>query len=327
MTAEGVRTDVSATQGAEVGVSIVAPAYNEADNLRSLIPDIVEVCDVLETTAELVIVDDGSDDDTRDVLRQASEWYQSVRAVILRRNFGQSAAIAAGIDAADGEVVVTMDADGQNDPADIPRLLDAIRDGYDCVSGRRVDRADGLAKRVPSRIQTVLAKATGPDIHDFGCTLTAYRREALADVDLYGEEHRYIPAQLYDRGYRVTELPVTHHDRGSGSTHYGVGRLVRGLADLVFHVLWNRYSTRPFHLFGGVGLVALFVGTLIGGYYTLLKYVAGAALAPNLPQLLLSVGLVLFGILLVLFGIVIQFLTRIYYDGRPAYRVERVIDE
>jgi glycosyltransferase involved in cell wall biosynthesis len=306
-------------------VSVVAPAYNEAAALKGLVPEIVDALDGLGGRGEVVLVDDGSDDDTAGVIDHAAQLYPRVRGVLLARNFGQSAALAAGIDAARGDVVVTMDADGQNDPGDIPALVDRLDAGADCVSGRRVDRQDPLAKRVPSTVQTYLAKWTGPDINDFGCTLTAYRAEALDDVHLYGEEHRYIPAQLYDRGYTVDEVPVEHHARENGDSHYGAGRLVRGFADLVFHLLWNRWGRRPFHLFGGVGLVLFALGLALGGGVVAGHYLLGVSLLGNLAKLLLSVGLVLFGFLLVMFGVILQYLRRLNGNERT-YRVAEVVE-
>lgn len=307
-----------------VDLSVVLPAYNEAKNLTPLVRETVDALDGCEY--ELVIVDDGSSDETAHVAEHLAALFEPVRLVELSRNFGQSGALAAGIDAARGKIVVPMDADGQNDPADIPALVERIHDGYDCVSGNRADRHDPLAKRLPSELQTRLAKLTGPQINDFGCTLTAYRADALDDVDLYGEEHRYIPAQLYHAGYQITEVDVNHRPREHGESHYGVGRLVRGFSDLVFHVLWNRYSTRPFHLFGGIGLSILGAGCLVGLWVVGSFYLADATLLGNMAKLLLSVGMVLFGALLTLFGVVIQFLTRIHYDDRPGYRVERVVE-
>jgi len=306
-------------------VSVVIPAYNEAQNLTALVQETADaLTDGPAERFEIIIVDDGSTDETAEKGTHLAELYDAVTFLELSRNFGQSPALAAGIDAAHGDVIVPMDGDGQNDPADIPALVGRLMDGYDCVSGNRADRDDPLAKRLPSSVQTRLAKLTGPDINDFGCTLTAYRAAALRHVDLYGEEHRYIPSQLYHNGFRIDEMEVNHRPREHGESRYGAGRLVRGFSDLVFHLLWNRYSTRPFHLFGGAGFVAMALGFVLGGYYVAAKYLAGAALAPNLPQLLLSVGLVLSGMVVVLFGIVIQFLTRIHYQDRPEYRVERV---
>jgi len=309
-------------------VSVVVPAYNESKNLTPLVEQTVTALSEAPGIGEceIVLVDDGSTDDTADVAARLAHLFEQVRFVCLSRNFGQSAALSAGIDAARGDVLVPIDADLQNDPADIPALVARLGDGYDCVSGNRADRRDPLAKRVPSEIQTRLAKLTGPDIEDFGCTLTAYRATALESVDLYGEEHRYIPAQLHHNGFRITEMDVNHRPREHGDSHYGVGRLVRGFADLVFHLLWNRYSTRPFHLFGGVGLSVVALGSLIGLWVVGSFYFGNATLLGNMAKLLLSVGMVLFGTLSVFFGVVVQFLTRIHYDDRPEYRVERVVD-
>jgi len=306
-------------------VSVVIPAYNEAKNLAPLVRETADaLADGPGEGYEIIIVDDGSTDETHEKGSHLAQLYDQVTFIELSRNFGQSPALSAGIDAAHGDVIVPMDGDGQNDPADIPALVGRLMDGYDCVSGYRRDRNDPLAKRIPSGIQTRLAKLTGPDINDFGCTLTAYRSAALADVDLYGEEHRYIPSQLYHNGFRIDEMEVNHRPREHGQSRYGAGRLVRGFSDLAFHLLWNRYSTRPMHLFGGAGFLAMALGLLVGSYFVGAKYLTGAALAPNLPQLLLSVGLVLSGMVVVLFGIVIQFLTRIHYSDRPEYRIERV---
>jgi len=325
-TDQNATADIGVDPGVQPEVSVVAPAYNEGGNLRGVIQRLMSVIDGLPQQFEVVLVDDGSDDDTAEVIEHAAELYPAVRGVMLRRNFGQSAALAAGIDAARGDVVVTMDADGQNDPADIPVLLDRLTDGVDCVSGDRADRDDPLAKTLPSKLQTHLATWTGPDIHDFGCTLTAYRADALEECHLYGEEHRYIPAQLYDRGYCIEEVEVNHKARENGSSHYGAGRLVRGFADLVFHVLWNRYSTRPFHLFGGAGLAIGGLGLVVGLWVVAGFYLGGASLLGNMAKLLLSVGMVLFGTLLVIFGVVTQWLARLWYREETPYAVGEVVE-
>lgn len=310
-------------------LSVVAPAYNEADNLRPFLTELIDVLDALSDYQpyEVLLVNDGSADETGALIDHAARLYPEVVAIDLSRNFGQTAALAAGINHARGEVVVTLDSDGQNDPGDIPVLLDRLESGFDCVSGWRHDRQDPLAKRVPSRIQTRLAKLTGPDINDFGCTLKAYRREALGEICLYGEGHRYIPAKLHDAGFSVTEVPVNHRPRENGASKYGTGRLIRGFVDLVWHVLWNRYSTRPFHLFGGVGFVLMAVGGIVGVAAVAHNWIDPAVgLQPYLPQLLLAVGMVLFGLLTAMFGTIMEFLTRIYYEDRQEYRIERVIE-
>lgn len=313
----------------ETRLSVVAPAYNEVENIG---PFLRELIDVLEAVAkyhpyEVILIDDGSDDDTGELIERAARLYRQVKAIHLSRNFGQTAALDAGIQRAQGELVVTMDSDGQNDPADIPILLDHLGDDADCVSGWRKQRHDPLSKRIPSQIQTRLAKLTGPDINDFGCTLKAYNREALESICLVGEGHRYIPAKLHDAGYSVTEVPVNHRPRENGTSKYGTGRLIRGFVDLVWHVIWNRYSSRPFHLFGGAGFVLMVLGGLVGAGAVIHNWIDPAVgLQPYLPHLLLAVGMVLFGLLTVMFGTIMEFLTRLYYDDRTEYRVERVIE-
>jgi glycosyltransferase involved in cell wall biosynthesis len=312
----------------EVVTSIVLPAYNEVENLRPLVEEIVEVAEG-EAMApyrpiEILIVDDGSTDGTAEVIRELAAEYESVAGIFLRRNFGQSAALCAGFDTAAGEYVVPLDADGQNNPADIPTLLDRLEDGFDCVSGWRKDRDDPITKTVPSAIQTYLARFTGPDIHDFGCTLKAYRREAVDELNLRGEGHRYIPAKLYDRGYKITEEPVDHRPRTHGSTKYGPGRLVRGFVDLAFNIFWNKYSMRPMHLMGGLGLFLLAIGGLIGTHAVFMKYVLGDALIPHLPRLILAVALIIFGFQLLMFGIMAEMLTKIHYRGESPYRIQSV---
>jgi len=312
-----------------VRTSVVLPAYNEAGNVEPLVEEIVSVFDAHDDyrPVEIVVVDDGSTDGTRDRIRAVSEAYDEVVGLYLSRNFGQSAALVAGIDYASGDRVVTMDADGQNDPGDVPTLLAELDEGYDCVSGWRKDRDDPLAKTIPSAIQTVMARWTGPDIHDFGCTLKAYRGEALDDILLYGEGHRYIPAKLYNRGYRITEVPVNHRPRTTGRTKYGYGRLPRGFVDLLFHLFWNRYSTRPIHLLGGAGLLSFTVGTIIGLHAVYLKYGLGQSLVPRLPRLMLVVALVLFGVLLLMFGFIAEMLTMLHYRDRDPYRVATVVED
>lgn len=312
----------------DVQLSVVLPVYNEIENIPVLFEELhhtltADIPDYYRPF-EIIWVEDGSDDGTADLIDEMAHEYDHTRAIHLRRNWGQSSALAAGFDTANGEVIVPMDADLQNDPTDIPALLEELERGYDCVSGYRKDRNDPLSKRIPSRIQTTLAKWTGPDINDFGCTMKAYRADALADIDLYGEGHRYIPAKLYDKGYSITEVEVNHRPRTNGESRYGVGRLVRGFSDLVFNLLWNRYSTRPFHLFGGVGLTILGIGLLLGTGLVGLRLFAGWSLIQHLPALLLAVSMTLFGLIVVMFGTVIGFLTKIYYRDEHEYRIKRV---
>lgn len=317
-----------ATAAQKPTVSVVAPAYNEVDNLTPLVQEVVQtLSDTKHTPFEVLIVDDGSTDGTRDALYRLSQLFDSVRGITLARNYGQSAALAAGFKRARGEKVVAIDADGQNDPADIPHLLDELEhDGYDCVSGWREDRDDPWHKRWPSAIQTRLAKRLGPDINDFGCTLKAYRAEALQDIDLWGEGHRYIPAQLYDRGYSIGERRVNHRPRQHGNSHYGVGRLVRGFVDLLFHYFNNRYGRRPMHLFGALGLILLGVGAAIGIHLAIMRFGFGVAVAPKIGRLLLSALLILSGLLVVAMGLLSELLTRLRYREEQPFRVEQIIE-
>jgi len=302
--------------------SVVVPTYNEVETA----PAIVSSLRAHQIVSEIVVVDDGSTDGTTATVAQAAECTPDLEAVILQDNFGQSAALSAGIDRALGEVVVPMDGDGQNDPADIPVLVDRLEAGdADVVSGWRRDRDDPLSKRIPSRIQTRLAIWTGPDIHDFGCTLTAYRAPAIAEADLRGERHRYLPAQLDQLGYDVDEIEVNHRPRDAGDSHYGPGRLVRGFVDLVYHLFRVRYRSRPMHLFGAVGLVVTGLGLGLGGWLTVQRLVFGAGLLPRLPALLLAVSMTLWGTGILALGILTELLTEVLAQRERPYRVARVV--
>ena len=323
-TTAGVSGEMDSRERTEsISTSVVLPAYNEAGNITGLVEEVVGIFDTYETyrPVEVIIVDDGSTDETREAIDRVVADHPEVVGVFLSRNFGQSAALNAGIQEARGDVIVTMDADRQNDPADIPMLLEKLSEGYDCVSGWRKDRNDPLAKTVPSAIQTFLARMTGPDIHDFGCTLKAYRAHAIADIYLYGEGHRYIPAKLHNRGYRITELPVNHRPRTEGSTKYGSKRLVKGFLDLIFHVFWNQFSTRPIHFLGGLGITSILAGFLVGSHLLVQKYAFGASLTPHLPRLILTVAVVLFGLILIMFGFLAEMITMLHYENKKPYRI------
>jgi glycosyltransferase involved in cell wall biosynthesis len=312
-----------------VALSIVVPVHNERANLPGLREEIEAVCDSLDVRWqpwELIWVEDGSTDGTAEWVDDHATTAENVTTIHLRRSFGQSAALAAGFDRAKGGVIVPMDGDQQNDPADIPDLLARIDAGADCVSGWRHDRDDPWHKTIPSAIQTHLAKYTGPDIHDFGCTLTAYRADALEAIDLRGESHRYLPAQLYDKGYTVEEVKVNHRPREHGQSRYGLGRLLRGFVDLVFHWFWVRYSTRPMHLLGGSGFVMLGLGGLLGGASLVQRFAFGEALLSHLPRLVLVALLIITGLLLVVFGFLAEMITKLHYSTDTEYRIERVVE-
>lgn len=314
----------------DIAVSVVVPVYNERENLPQLLEEIDATFHqpgmAQYRPYELLFVNDGSTDGSAEWLATCARSNEHVRTYRLGRSFGQSAALAAGIDHADGDVIVPMDGDLQNDAADIPALLDRLADGYDCVSGWRRDRDDPWHKTIPSAIQTQLAMRIGPEIHDYGCTLKAYRADAIKDICLYGEGHRYIPAKLYDKGYSVTELEVTHRPRVNGESHYGVGRLLRGFVDFMFHLFWVRYSTRPLHLFGGLGLLAMVAGTGLGALSLFQKYLLGVSLGPRTPRLILITLLIVVGLHLVMFGTLWEMLTKLHYRDDPEYRISEVIE-
>jgi len=306
----------------------VVPVYNERANIPPLYEEIEAVFDggLAGYSHEVIWVEDGSDDGTAQLIDHMAANADHVRAIHLARNWGQSAALAAGFDESAGRIIVPMDGDLQNDPADIPALVAGIEDGADCVSGNRAERDDPWHKTIPSAVQTRLAKLTGPDIDDFGCTLTAYRAGALSDIDLYGEEHRYIPAQLHDRGYEITQLEVNHRPREHGESRYGVGRLVRGFVDLLFHWFWVRYSSKPMHIVGAPALALLGGGMLLGGHMAVLRLAFGEPLAPHLPRLVLVALLVLSGLLLLTLGVLAEMLTVLLYRDEREYRIERVVE-
>jgi glycosyltransferase involved in cell wall biosynthesis len=278
-------------------LTIVVPIYNEKDNLVPLYGEFNELKKKLPFSLEIIFVDDGSNDGSNQ----------------LSRNFGQSAALDAGIKQASGEVIATMDADLQNDPLDIPRLMQILSQEYDVVVGWRKERRDPPEKRIFSLLANFLRrKLTGETIHDSGCTLRLYKKEALADLDLYGEMHRFIPAILSWRGYKIAEAEVHHRKRLSGKSKYGTARLIKGFLDLLFVVFLLRYSSRPFHIFGSMGLVIFSLGFIIGGYLSFIKLFYAATLS-NRPLLILGVLLMVLGVQFFVFGIMAEILIRIYF--------------
>ncbi|MEF8834903.1 MAG: glycosyltransferase [Candidatus Thermoplasmatota archaeon] len=304
-------------------ISVILPVYNEEKNLQKLYDELYGVMTDNYDEWEVIFVDDGSTDSSYEIMRKLRDKDSHVKIVKFRKNFGQSAALSAAIDYADGEVIVSLDADIQNDPKDIPKLVDKLEGGYDCVSGWRKNRKDPIGKRLASWIQTHLSMKTGPEIHDFGCTLKAYRKEAIKSVNIYGEGHRYIPAKLHKNGYKITEMVVNHRPRKHGKTKYGFNRLFKGFFDLLFSYFWNQFSGRPLHFLGGLGSLFMFFGFLIGFYRVIMKYAFGESILPHLGQLLLSVALVLFGFLIFMFGILAEMLSKIYYEDRKPYVVEK----
>lgn len=308
-------------------ISIVLPVLNEEENIPLLYPELTEVLDKLGKSYEIIFIDDGSTDNSFKILKGIHEGDSKVRIIKFRRNFGQTPAIRAGFEHATGDVIIMMDADLQNDPKDIPRLLDKLDEGFDVVSGWRKNRRDPLfTKKIPSRLSNHLARRlTGVDIHDFGCTLKAYRSEAIQDLELYGEMHRYIPALLAWKGFRVSEVTIMHHPRKYGETKYGVTRLVKGFLDLMVVTFWRKYSTRPIHLFGGLGILTGFLGFLISFYLTSMKILYNQSLTDR-PLLLLGILLIIIGVQFIIFGLLADIMVRVYYKTEnKSHNIEKIL--
>jgi len=310
---------------AEPDVSIVIPVYNEVDNLPELVERIGQALRPTGRTFELIAIDDGSRDDSAAVLTRLAADRPWLRPVLLARNYGQSSALQAGFDRVRGRYVVTLDADLQNDPLDIPVMLDRLDrdDGVDMISGWRQQRQDkALSRRLPSMIANrLISRSTGVQLHDYGCALKAYRREIIDRIRLYGELHRFIPSLARDAGARIAEVPVRHHPRTRGESKYGIDRTFRVILDLVLVVFFMRYRQRPLHAFGGLGLWLAAPGALILAWLLALK-VSGEDIGGR-PLLLAGVMLVLIGMQLIVAGLVGELLTRIYHEGRgtPQYHV------
>jgi len=307
-----------------LGLSVVIPVFNEEGSVGELARRLVDVLSGMGTTWEVIFVDDGSRDRTVEIIREANSREPRVKLVRFRRNFGQTAALAAGFDFASGEVVVTMDGDLQNDPTDIPRLVAKIGEGYDLVNGWRVKRKDTfLTRRLPSLLANALISwITGVRLHDYGCTLKAFRHEVAKSVSLYGELHRFIPAIASGMGVEVAEIPVNHHPRTTGTSKYGLFRTVKVLLDLITVKFLLSYSTRPIHVFGLIGLISGGLGVVVGGWLSYQKLFLGVALS-NRPLLFLAVLLVIVGVQFVTMGLLAELQTRIYHESqqRPTYTV------
>ncbi len=311
-----------------IDVSVVVPLFNEAENVRLLHDELEGVMGKLGRSYELILVDDGSTDGTSDLLAGLARENPRLTVVRFRRNFGQTAALAAGIEWASGDVIVPMDGDLQNDPADIGRLLDKMAEGFDCVSGWRKDRKDkAVSRKLPSRVANwMISRVSGISLHDYGCTLKAYRRDVLEGVRLYGEMHRFIPIYAAWQGARVTELAVNHRARRFGHSKYGLNRVFKVLLDLMLVRFLFQYITKPIYVFGGFGLAALGAGGLAGATAVALKLLhVRDFVATPLP--LLTVLLLLVGFLSLLMGLLAELVIRTYYesqDKRP-YVVAEVL--
>jgi len=313
---------------AQVDVSVVVPVFNEEENVGPLLKELVPILKTHYKKFEIIFIDDGSCDGTLKRLKEFKKKYPFLKIIAFRKNFGQSSALEAGFKMARGKVIMAMDGDLQNDPNDIPILVERTKE-YDVVSGWRRDRKDPLTKRIPSLFSNWLArKLTSVKLHDFGCTLKAYRREAVKDLRLFGETHRYIPVLLAMKGFTITEVVVNHRARQHGKTKYGWKRLMKGFLDLLFLKFWSGFSSRPLHFFGSIGLAAILASVLIAIYKVVFQFMFLGMRLNVGPLLLMSVMLFLTGILLIMFGFLSEIQIRAYYEtrGQTSYQIKEIIE-
>ena len=313
-------------------LSIVIPVFNEAENLKALDNSIHDVLDRLpQLNWEVIYIDDGSTDSSFQILEElATSDPERTVAIELRRNFGQTAAIAAGIDHARGEIIILMDADLQNDPADIPMLLEKIEQGYDVVSGWRVNRQDTFITRtLPSRMANwLISTVTGVRLHDYGCTLKAYRREVITGFRLYGEMHRFIPAYANSVGARMIEVPVHHHERKFGKTKYGLTRTFKVILDLFTVKFLISYANKPIYLFGGVGIGLILISSVTLLYLFIRRVGFGISVTRS-PFFAVSIMILILGFQSILMGLIAELLVRTYHESqrKPTYTIRRVLTQ
>ncbi|MBJ6727020.1 glycosyltransferase family 2 protein [Geomesophilobacter sediminis] len=310
-------------------LSVVVPIYNEEDNIPILHRRVSEALEPSGFDYELILVDDGSSDNSYPALKLAASEDPRVKVIRLRRNFGQTAAMSAGFDAATGRVVIPMDGDLQNDPLDIPLLMERIDEGYDVVSGWRKDRKDTfINRRLPSIMaNAMISKMTGVHLHDYGCTLKAYRRDVLEDVNLYGEMHRFVPALASQVGARVTEMPVRHHERLHGTSKYGISRTMRVVLDLMTVKFLLNFSTKPIQLFGKWGIYTSGFGVLTGLATLYMKFFENTSMNRN-PLLILTAFLLFMGVQFIVMGLLAELSARTYYEaqGKQIYKIKEKLN-
>ncbi|MBI5657596.1 MAG: glycosyltransferase family 2 protein [Geobacter sp.] len=309
-------------------LSIVVPIFNESDNLPILCERVTAALAESGIDYEVILVDDGSTDGSFEIMKGIALADRRWKVIRFRRNFGQTAAMAAGFSAASGRVVIPMDGDLQNDPADIPILLAKIDEGYDVVSGWRMNRQDTFSRRLPSVLANrLISRLTSVHLHDYGCTLKAYRREVLDGINLYGEMHRFVPALASQIGARVAELPVRHHPRLHGTSKYGLSRTMRVVLDLMTVMFLLSYSTKPIQLFGKWGIYSFFAGTLSGAVTLYMKLFEHTSMNRN-PLLILTAFLLFMGVQFIALGLLGELNARTYYEaqGKPIYAVRETIN-
>ena len=309
-------------------LSLFLPVFNEEPNLRPLHAKIQAALQTLGKTAEIIYIDDGSSDGSLKILREIADEDSRVRVISFRRNYGQTAAMSAGIDAAEGEILIPMDADLQNDPADIVRLLEKLNEGFDVVSGWRKNRQDKLVTRkIPSQIANrVISFIGGVPLHDYGCSLKAYRRDVIQDVRLYGEMHRFIPIYAAWAGARVSEIPVEHHARTMGKSKYGLSRTIKVVFDLITIKFMASYQTKPIYVFGSFGLIAFLLSFVAGVWAIFLKIFEGISFILT-PLPIITVVMLAISVQFFLMGLLAEMLVRTYHESqsKPIYTVREKI--
>ena len=308
-------------------ISVVIPLYNEEENVRELHDRLKAVLDAMGTDYEVLVIDDGSTDSTLQLLQDIQAQDNQVVVLSLRRNFGQTAAFAAGFDYSRGDIIVTMDGDLQNDPNDIPRLIELMKD-HDLVSGWRRKRKDPfISRRLPSLMANwLISKVTGVNLHDYGCSLKAYKRDVIKNLKLYGEMHRFIPAVASWYGVRIAEIETTHHPRLRGKSKYGISRTMKVVLDLITVKFLQSFSTKPLQFFGPIGLASGMLGLLISLYLAIEKLLLGKDIGGR-PLLLLGALLIIVGIQFIGMGLLGEMMVRVYHETqkKPIYVIKKVI--
>lgn len=311
-------------------ISIIIPIYNELENILILYNDICKVFKKLPSRRyEIIFINDGSHDGSTDVLRQLASSDSNIKLINFRKNFGQTAAMSAGIEYANGDIIIPMDADNQNDPQDIPRLILKLEEGFDVVSGWRKYRKDKSFSRIlPSKIANwCISKISGVKLHDYGCSLKAYRREIIKGVKLYGEMHRFIPIYAFWQGGKIAELPVNHHPRKFGKSKYGIGRTFSVISDLLLIKFFEKFATKPIHLIGGFGLINFLLGFITFVTMIYYKFWGGKTFVETpLPQLVVMFFMI--GILAIFMGFISEILMRTYYESqsKQTYLIGEIIN-
>ena len=307
-------------------ISIVVPVYNESDSIKLLINEIINVMKSHQLLFELIIVNDGSVDSTSNVLDNLSIEIKQLTVINLRKNYGQTAALAAGFDHSNGDIIVTLDGDLQNDPNDIPKLITNINEGYDLICGWRFQRKDKLLnRRIPSQIANrLIGNVTGIHLHDYGCSLKAFKHEIIKDIKLYGELHRFLPVLANIEGAKIKEIKVNHRSRKYGQSKYGIDRTFRVLMDLLTVWFMNKFLTRPMYVFGFIGIISIISSFIMSSYLIVLKFL-GESIG-NRPLLIFALILGIAGVQLFSFGLLGELLMRTYHESqnRPIYRVREI---